>query len=177
MFEHVMTGAVVAATVTALVRLGIVHRNREHPCHVDVAQLMMGLGMVAMHVTPSPLLAAPFLVLACWLGFRAARLRTGSHLHHAIGALAMVYMFAGQQSGVAGAPLVTAGGHHHASVAIAAQAPGFAHPLLAWFLMAYCALAAGFAATDLVRTPPPRGRSLVELALSAAMAHMFLVML
>ncbi|MEV4649446.1 DUF5134 domain-containing protein [Saccharopolyspora sp. NPDC049357] len=176
MFEQVMTGAVIAATVTALVRLGIGHRNREPPCHVDVAQLMMGLGMIAMHLTPSPLLAAPFLVLACWSGFRAAWLRAGSHLHHAIGALAMVYMFAGQQSGVAGAPLVTAG-HHHASVAIAAQAPGFAYPLLAWSLMTYCALAAGFAATDLVRAPPPRLRSLVELALSAAMAHMFLVML
>lgn len=176
MFEQVMTATVIAATVTALAQLGIGHRNRERPCHVDVAQLLMGLGMIAMHVTPSPLLAAPFLVLACWMGFRAARLRTGSHLHHAIGALAMVYMFAGQQPGVGGAPLITAG-HHHAPVAIAAQTPGFAYPLVAWSLMAYCALAAGFAATDLVRTPPPRLRSLVELALSAAMAHMFLVML
>ncbi|TDC87958.1 DUF5134 domain-containing protein [Saccharopolyspora aridisoli] len=176
MLEQVMTGTVIAATATALARLGIGHRKQERPCHVDIAQLMMGLGMVAMHLAPSPLLAVPFLALACWLGFRAALLRTGSHLHHAIGALAMVYMFAGQQSAVAGAPLVTAG-HHHSSVAIAAQAPGFAFPLLAWSLIAYCALAAGFAATDLVRAPPPRLRSLVELALSAAMAHMFLVML
>lgn len=176
MFEQVMTGTVTAATLTAVVRLGIHIRSRATPCHVDVAQLLMGLGMVAMYLAPSPLLAAPFVVFACWLGFRAARLRTGSHLHHAIGSLAMAYMFAAQQAGATGAPLVTAS-HHHAPVAIAAQAPGFAVPLVAWALMAYCALAAGFAGTDLLRAPAPWIRSLVELALSVAMAHMFLVML
>lgn len=176
MFEQVMTGTVTAATLTAVVRLGIHIRSRATPCHVDVAQLLMGLGMVAMYLAPSPLLAAPFVVFACWLGFRAARLRTGSHLHHAIGSLAMAYMFAAQRTAIAGAPLLAAG-HHHAPVAIASQTPGLALPLLAWALMAYCALAAGLAGTDLLRTPPPRLRSLVELVLSAAMAHMFLMTL
>ncbi|MEB3368077.1 DUF5134 domain-containing protein [Saccharopolyspora mangrovi] len=176
MFEQVMTGSVIAATATALLRLAVHHRNRETPCHVDVAQLLMGLGMVAMHLVQAPLLAAPFAVFGCWLAFRAARLRNRSHLRHAIGALAMAYMFAAQRTAVAGAPLLAAG-HHHAPVAIASQTPGLAAPLLAWALMAYCALAAGFAGTDLLRTPPPRLRSLVELVLSAAMAHMFLMML
>ncbi|MDI2032911.1 DUF5134 domain-containing protein [Saccharopolyspora sp. TS4A08] len=173
MFEQVMTGTVIAATATALVRLGL---RRRALCHVDVAQLLMGLGMIAMYLTPSPLLAAPFVAFGCWLGFRAARTRTSSFLHHAIGSLAMAYMFAGQQTGPAGTPLIAAG-HHHGPVTVAAQTPGLVLPLLAWALMSYCALAAGFAATDLVRPPPPRARSVIELVLSASMAHMFLVML
>ncbi|SFT09233.1 DUF5134 domain-containing protein [Saccharopolyspora flava] len=173
MFEQVMTGTVIAATATALLRIGL----RKHPlCHVDVAQLLMGLGMIAMYLAPSPLMAAPFAVFGCWLGFRAARTRTISFLHHAIGSLAMAYMFAGQQTGPAGAPLVAVG-HHHGTVTVAAQTPGLVLPLLAWVLMSYCALAAGYAATDLLRTPPPRARSLIELVLSGSMAHMFLAML
>lgn len=176
MFEQVMTGAVVLATATATARICIGHRDHRPPCHVDLAHLLMGAGMVVMHWAPSPLLAVPFVVFGCGLGLRAARLRTGSHLHHALGSLAMAYMFAGQRTGTAGAPLVAVG-HHHAPVTVAATGPGLVLPLLGWSLMAYCVLAAGFAAADLARTPPPRLRSLVELALSAAMAHMFLVML
>ncbi|RRO19431.1 DUF5134 domain-containing protein [Saccharopolyspora rhizosphaerae] len=176
MVEQVMTGAVVAAALASLLRLGVLLRNRTPLCHVDVAQLLMGAGMVAMHLTPSPALAAPFVAAGCWLAVQAARRRTRSHLHHAIGTLAMAYMFAAQQSGSAAGTLVAAS-HHHAPVAIAAEAPGFAVPLIAWALMAYCALSAGFAGTDLLRTPAPKLRSLVELALSAAMAHMFLAML
>jgi len=142
------------------------------------------VGMTAMYlppVVPPMTWAVLFAVLALCLGLLALRVRQPSYLHHVIGSLAMTYMTIAARSGDAGrsALLVSSGHHHHApgpATAVTAQAPGYALPLLAWSFAVYCLISAGFAGTDAMRGRDRRRQlsSLVELVLSAAMAHMFL---
>ncbi|WP_344134032.1 DUF5134 domain-containing protein [Saccharopolyspora halophila] len=179
---QVAAGVVVVATAIALLRLGTRLRTRTRPGHVEVAHASMGVGMTAMHlpgVVPPIAWAVLFTALAVWLGVLAVRKRVPSYLHHVIGSLAMAYMVVAQRTRGSSTSLLVPSGHHHAhgpAVSVATHAPGYSVPLLAWIFAVYCLLSAGFAGTDAVRGRDRRARisGAVELALSAAMAHMFL---
>jgi hypothetical protein len=181
---QVAAAAVLVATLTALLRLGVRLRTRTRPGHVEIAHALMGAGMTAMYlpaVVPPIAWVVLFAVLALWLGVLALRVRRPSYLHHVIGSLAMTYMTIAPRSGPAGrsALLIPSGHQHHApgpAIAVAAPAPGYALPLLAWLFAVYCLISAGFSGTDAIRDGDRRRRlsAVVDLVLSAAMAHMIL---
>ena len=176
--------AVIAATLAALLRLGIRLRTRTRPNHVEIAHALMGAGMTAMHLpttVPPTAWAVLFTALALGLGALALRARRPSYLHHVIGSLAMTYMTLAPRSGHSGHPalLVPPDHQHHSpspAMAVTTHAPGYAMPLLAWAFAMYCLISAGFAGTDAVGQRDRRQRlsAVVELVISAAMAHMFL---
>ena len=137
-----------------VVRLVAAHRapGRYRGCHraLDVAHLVMGLGMAVMcspiggplpaagWQTAFVLIAAWFLG-AAWYSRRAPTEPIGWHggaLHHAIAALAMLYMLSGMPDA------------HHMSVA---WMPGMPAPsgILGWLFAGYFA---GFAVVLLSRT-------------------------
>jgi hypothetical protein len=206
MIDQVLTGAVIAVTLTCLARL-VLRRGEARPAerNLDFAQALMGIGMAAMllpRVLPPGVWAALFVANAAWLGALALRRRPAlTYLHHLVGGLAMAYMFAAARSHGSGAhgsgthgpashvlSLSTAhsSGHAHGSAlaVVDAQPAGFAFPLVAFTLMIYCALSAGFAGTDLLRPSPtccarsaPRLTATTELVLSLSMGYMFLTML
>lgn len=110
-----LAAAFLAVAGYCVIRLAAAHRaqGRYRGCHraVDVAHLLMGLGMAVM-CSPigGPLPAAGwqtvFLLIAAWfLGASWHRWRTGVRaesigwhggaLHHAVAALAMLYMLSG----------------------------------------------------------------------------------
>lgn len=179
---QIAAGVVIVATLAALTRLGMRLHTRTRPGHVEMAHAAMGVGMTAMHLPgamPPIVWAALFAALAGWLGVLAARKRAPSYLHHVIGSLAMAYMAVAQRAHGQSASLFVPSGHHHAhgpAVSVATHAPGYAVPLLAWIFAIYCLIGAGFAGADAASGPDRRARAngAVELALSAAMAHMFL---
>ncbi|MCI2416109.1 DUF5134 domain-containing protein [Saccharopolyspora sp. K220] len=196
MLDLVLTAAVIAVTLACLVRLALRRGDAPHTeGSVDVAHALMGIGMVAMFLSglvrlPAAVWAALFIANAAWMAVLALRRRpAGTYLHHVVSGLAMAYMFAAarpQEPAPRGLSLSTAhsSGHLHGAVAVVeAQPAGFAFPLVAWVLMVYCALSAGFAGTDLLRAPPtchrpaPRLTAITELVLSLSMAYMFLTML
>lgn len=153
----ILAAAFLAVAGYCVVRLAAAHRvpGRYRGCHraLDVAHLIMGLGMAVM-CSPigGPLPAAAwqtaFFVIAAWFlgsyvhsrrtGFRAEPIGWhGGALHHALAALAMLYMLSGMPDA------------HHMSVA---WMPGMPAPtgLLAWLLAAY------FLTYALILTTRPR---------------------
>lgn len=124
------------------------------------AEALMGWGMAVMAVPAAaldprpwgpPVLAAVFAVAAvrallpAWRGGEAL----GHHLHHAVGALAMVYMALAM---AVGAP---AGGHGHAGHAAQGRVPGGVPPLTG-VLLAYFAVYVVWSATRRL-IPAPKG--------------------
>ncbi|MGW3467367.1 DUF5134 domain-containing protein [Saccharopolyspora sp. NPDC000995] len=192
--DQVLGGAVIAVTSVCLVRL-VVRRWRLPEAwggcgSVDVAHVLMGIGMSAMflpQVLPPGAWAALFVANAVWMGVLALRRRPAlTYLHHLVGGLTMAYMFAaarphGPAWGLLSLSTVHSSGHSHGSAlaVVGAQPAGFAFPLVAWVLMTYCLLSAGFAGTDLVRPPRDRPRltATTELVLSLSMGYMFLTTL
>ena len=155
---------------------------------VDLAHVLMGFGMAVMVSPvggPLPMAAwqTAFLLVAAWfVGAWAHGLRHpvepvgwhGSGLHHALGALAMLYMLLAVP--------------HPASVAAAAWTPGphtgqAALPLLGWALIGLLAVSsAGLvralrcpAGPDLLRCR--RTAAAAQLAMSAGMAAMITTLL
>ncbi|MFI0464056.1 DUF5134 domain-containing protein [Saccharopolyspora sp. 5N102] len=180
MIDLLITGAVIAVTSACLVRL-LFRRTI-----VDVVHALMGVGMVAMlvlPVLPAAVWAALFVACAAWMGVLALRRRpAGTYLHHAVGGLAMAYMFAAAREHEPTAHLLaTAHSHGHAHGAmptvVGTQPAGFAFPLVAWTLTVYYVLSAGIAGTDLLRTREARLAAATELVLSAGMVYMFITML
>lgn len=119
------------------------------------AEALMGWGMAVMAVPAAaldprpwgpPLLAAVFAVAAvrallpAWHG--GGRAALGHHLHHAVGALAMVYMALAM---AVGAP---AGGHGHAGHSAQGRVPGGV-PALTAVLLLYFAVYVVWSATRL----------------------------
>ncbi len=106
-----------------------------------VAHAAMGIGMAAMFVPavdplPRPVWIAVFVAAAAWFG--VAALRAGSLLgeagHHAVGAVAMLYMLQDHSHGAAG--VETEHAHHGAA---ASAGPGLlmtaiALAFVAWFI-------------------------------------------
>ncbi|PKW14724.1 uncharacterized protein DUF5134 [Saccharopolyspora spinosa] len=194
MVDQVLGGAVIAVTSVCLVRL-VVRRWRLPEAwggcgSADIAHVLMGIGMSAMflpEVLPPGVWAALFVANAGWMGVLALRRRPAlTYLHHLVGGLAMSYMFAaarphGPTSGLLSLSTAHSSGHSHGSAlaVVGAQSAGFAFPLVAWVLMTYCLLSAGFAGTDLVRPPRDRPRltATTELVLSLSMVYMFLTTL
>jgi fructose-specific phosphotransferase system IIC component len=141
-----LAAAFLAVAGYCVVRLVAAHRapDRYRGCHraLDITHLVMGLGMAVM-CSPigGPVPAAGwqtvFLLIAAWfLGTSWHRWRTGvraepigwhgGSLHHAVGALAMLYMLSGMPDA------------HHMSLA---WMPGMARAtgLLGWIFAAYFA--------------------------------------
>ncbi|KAK1183742.1 DUF5134 domain-containing protein [Streptomyces sp. NBS 14/10] len=119
------------------------------------AEALMGWGMAVMAVPAAaldprpwgpPLLAAVFAVAAvrallpAWHG--GGRAALGHHLHHAVGALAMVYMALAMAVGT------PAGGHGHAGHAAQGRVPGGV-PALTAVLLLYFAVYVVWSATRL----------------------------
>ncbi|MGP4021346.1 DUF5134 domain-containing protein [Saccharopolyspora sp. 5N708] len=200
MLGLVLTAAVIAVTVVCLARLVLQRGQRGDTARtdssVDVAHALMAVGMAAMFLPdlmrlPAAVWAALFIANAAWMGALALRRRpAGTYLHHVVSGLAMAYMFAAARSHepnphVLSLSTAHSSGHAHGAVAVVeAQPAGFAFPLVAWVLMIYCALSAGFAGTNLLRAPPtchdrpaPRLTAVTELVLSLSMAYMFLTTL
>ncbi|GAA4865524.1 hypothetical protein GCM10025787_59070 [Saccharopolyspora rosea] len=208
--EPVLTGAVVAVAVLCLARLALsVQRRRggRHPLtdrNIDFAHALMGAGMAAMFASTTAVparlgWACLFVATAVWLGFLVARGRpAGTYAHHAVASLAMAYMFAAARPHTGPHVMLTTtghAGHQHGTAmmpAISAHPAGFAFPLVAWGLVSYCALSAGYAGTDLLRAAghpacdlpaaqrrlaAPRLAAASELVLSGSMVYMFLAML
>jgi Domain of unknown function (DUF5134) len=140
----VLVAGFLAVAGYCVVRLAAAHRvpGRYRGCHraLDVAHLIMGLGMAVM-CSPigGPLPAAAwqtaFVVIAAWfLGSFWHSRRTGSvaasigwhggSLHHALAALAMLYMLTGMPDA------------HHLSVAWMPAMPTPTSPL-GWLLACY----------------------------------------
>jgi uncharacterized protein DUF5134 len=211
MIDQVLTGAVIAVTLPCLARL-VLRRGETRPAerNLDFAQALMGIGMAAMflpQVLPPGVWAAVFVANAAWLGALALRRRPAlTYLHHLVSGLSMAYMFAAARSHGSGAhgsgahesgvqgptshvlslSSAHSSGHGHGSAlaVVDVQPAGFAFPLVAWILMIYCALSAGFAGTDLWRPSPacgarsaPRLAATTELVLSLSMGYMFLTTL
>ncbi|MEV0054347.1 DUF5134 domain-containing protein [Saccharopolyspora shandongensis] len=199
MIDQVLAGAVIAVTLMCLARLAL--RRRPDPevppagRSVDFAHASMGIGMTAMflpQVLPAGVWAVLFVANAAWMGGLALHRRPArTYLHHLVGGLAMAYMFAAARSHeptshLLSLPTAHSSGHAHGSslTVVEAQPAGFAFPLVAWVLMLYCLLSAGFAGTDLLRpaqtchiTSTPRLTAATEVVLSLGMAYMFLTML
>jgi uncharacterized protein DUF5134 len=167
------TAAFLAVAGYCVARLAAAHRTPggypgRHRA-VDVAHLLMGVGMAAMlspvgGPLPSAGWQAVFLVLAAWFAgswWQERRIGRpapdgrgwhGTGLHHAVAALAMLYMLAA---------MPPAG--HDPSVWLAGDLSGHSEghlapalPLVGWALVAYVA---GSAAVLVARTnwrPPPR---------------------
>jgi hypothetical protein len=97
----------------------------------------MGFGMAVMAAPASAVRSAPpaalvalFAAAAAWelwlvREHRSAKREAAHHLHHAVGALAMVYMALAMAGG--------SGGGHHSSAAAAAGIPLLTGVLLAYF--------------------------------------------
>ncbi|WP_246471129.1 DUF5134 domain-containing protein [Saccharopolyspora phatthalungensis] len=192
MIDRVLTVAVTAVTLACIVRLMLLRRQRREnqptDGSTDVAHALMGIGMIAMFlppVLPPGAWAALFIANAAWMGMLALRRRPArAYLHHLVGGLAMAYMFAATRSHEPMShqlSLSTAhsSGHSHgnALAVVEAQPAGFAFPLVAWILLIYCLLSAGFAGTDLLRPATPRLTATTELVLSLSMGYMFLTTL
>ena len=166
----VLVAVFLAVAGYCVVRLAAAHRApaRYRGCHraLDVAHLIMGLGMAVM-CSPigGPLPAAGwqtlFVLVAAWfLGSFFHSRRTGRQaepigwhggaLHHALAALAMLYMLTGMPDA------------HHMSVA---WMPGMPAPsgFLGWILAAYFA---GFAVLLLSRA---RSASAADLPIPAVL--------
>ncbi|MGW5644045.1 DUF5134 domain-containing protein [Saccharopolyspora sp. NPDC003752] len=156
----------------------------------EFSRALMGVGMSAMllpPLLPAGLWAAVFVAGSAWLGLLALRRRPAlAYLHHFVGSLAMAYMFAASRPHSAASqafslPSGHSHGHSHGGApgVFDAHPAGFAFPLVAWVLMIYSLLSAGFAGTDLLRPPPACRRfgAATELVLSLGMAHMFLTTL
>lgn len=144
----VLAAAFLAVAGYCVVRLVAAHRvpANYRGCHraLDVAHLVMGVGMAVM-VSPvgGPLPAAGwqtlFLLIAAWfLGSAWHRWRTGTPvepigwhgggLHHAVAALAMLYMLTAMP-----------GDGHHMSLAWMASMPRPDMGVLGWLFAAYFA--------------------------------------
>jgi hypothetical protein len=155
----VLAAAFLAVAGYCVVRLVVAHRVPGHyrGCHraLDVAHLVMGLGMAVMCSPiggPVPAVGwqTAFLLIAAWfLGTGWQRRRSpmesigwhGGALHHAAAALAMLYMLTAMPDG------------HHLSVAWMAGMPPPGGPL-GWLFAAYFA---GYAVVLFarMRTAPP----------------------
>ncbi|MEV0086633.1 DUF5134 domain-containing protein [Saccharopolyspora sp. NPDC050642] len=179
MIDLLITGAVIAVTAASLARLFFRRTS------VDVVHALMGVGMVAMlvlPVLPAAVWAALFVACAGWMGMLALRRRpAGTYLHHAVGGLAMAYMFAAAQEHEPTTHLIStthSPGHAHGATltVVATQPAGFAFPLVAWTLAVYYLLSAGIAGTDLLRSEAKLATA-TELVLSLGMVYMFLTML
>jgi hypothetical protein len=151
----VLAAAFLAVAGYCVARLVAAHRvpARYRGCHraLDVAHLVMGLGMAAM-CSPigGPVPAAgwqtAFFLIAVWfLGAAWYRWRTGvvaepigwhGGVHHAVAAIAMLYMLSAMPDA------------HHMSVAWMGAMPA-PTGLLGWFFVAYFAC---YAVTFLFRT-------------------------
>lgn len=121
---------------------------RRGPVVASAAPAVMGLGMAAMFApaadpVPDPVWVVVFLLVAA--GFGAAVLRAGSLLgepgHHAVGAVAMVFMLLVHAHGPAGPPLGSADPEpaHHGGAAGGAPGIGLlltavALAFAAWFI-------------------------------------------
>ncbi|MEV0696769.1 DUF5134 domain-containing protein [Saccharopolyspora sp. NPDC050389] len=193
LISSLLTCLVIVVTLACVARLALRSRHRgvrSTDRSLDFSHALMGVGMSAMLLSPalpSGLWAAPFVANSAWLGVLALRRRPArAYLHHLTGALAMAYMFAAARSHSAASqtfslPSGHSSGHSHGSVSAVfdAHPAGFAFPLVAWVLMIYSFLSAGFAGTDLLRPPPAchRFAAATELVLSLSMGYMFLTML
>jgi Domain of unknown function (DUF5134) len=165
--------AFLAVAGYSVVRLVAAHRATANyrGCHraLDVAHLVMGAGMAAM-LSPAggPIPAAgwqtAFVLLAAWfLGSAWHCRRTGSRaepigwhgggLHHAIAALAMLYMLSGGP----------ADGSHRAMPWMHAHQTGLEVAPLSWVLAAYFAGCAVVFGPRLVRAPEPAGARIPAL--------------
>ncbi|MEV6227232.1 DUF5134 domain-containing protein [Saccharopolyspora shandongensis] len=180
MIDLLITVAVIVVTSACLARL--LFRRTS----VDVVHAVMGAGMVAMlviPVLPAAVWAALFVACAAWMGVLALRRRpAGAYLHHAVGGLAMAYMFAAAREPEPTTHLLSTAhlsGHAHgtALTVVGTHSAGFAFPLVAWTLAVYYVLSAGIAGTDLLRTGEAKLAGATELVLSLAMVYMFLTML
>jgi hypothetical protein len=176
-------------------------RARSAPAAAHAA---MGIGMAAMFVPaadplPGPVWTAVFAVVAAWFG--VAGLRAGTFLgeagHHAVGAVAMIYMLQGHTLGAVGAAASGAiepeHAHHGGGAAPPLLTTAIALAFVAWFVADVARLLLPYGGTA---APVPVGsgsgasgstRPLLSAGLdrhvavpnavmSAAMAVMFLTM-
>jgi hypothetical protein len=191
-----LAGVFLAVAGYCVVRLVAAHRVPAGygGCHraLDVAHLVMAAGMAVMcSPVGGPVPAAgwqtAFVLLAAWfLGSAGYRLRTGVRSepigwhgagpHHAVAALAMLYMLSSMPDDARqmAMPWMTA---HHA-------AAGF--PLAGWALAAYFAGYAVVLGPRLLRPPPttgprvppvlsgPRIAATCQLTMALGMSYLFL---
>lgn len=135
-----------------------------------VAHAAMGIGMAAMFVPaadplPGPVWVAVFLVIAAWFG--VATLRAGTVLreagHHAVGAVAMIYMLQAHALGAVGAATFAGVEPEHAHHGGGAAAPplfmaAIALAFVAWFV------------ADLARLLLPNGGTVTAVPVGAGPA-------
>jgi hypothetical protein len=181
--EPLLVCSILLVTAGSTARLALAARLSRPTWHGDLAHAVMGAGMVAMLAPvalPSMWWAGAFVASAAWLGWLALRAGSrASYLHHVVASLAMAYMFAAARPHQPASHLSThpVGHVHGTTAAVDGHAAGFAFPLVAWGLAVYCALSAGYAATDLLRRNVAGPAAATEFVLSSGMVYMFLTML